>query len=141
MPEYRRWYAPGGTYFFTVVTHGRRPFLTAPLARRCLRAAMTAEFAVRPAEVVAIVLLPDHLHTVWALPEGDADYSLRWERIKERFTVAFLAEGGSEGSVTPSRVKHHERGVWQRRFWERLMVNVGIVLVFAAFYLRLLKRP
>ena len=27
------------------------------------------------------------------------------------------------------------------RFWERLMVNVGIVLVFAAFYLRFFNRP
>jgi hypothetical protein len=27
------------------------------------------------------------------------------------------------------------------RFWERLIVNVGIVLVFAAFYSRFLKRP
>jgi hypothetical protein len=27
------------------------------------------------------------------------------------------------------------------RFWERLMVNVGIVLVFGAFYFRFLKRP
>jgi protein-S-isoprenylcysteine O-methyltransferase Ste14 len=31
--------------------------------------------------------------------------------------------------------------VCRDHFWERLMVNVGIVLVFAAFYLRLLKRP
>jgi hypothetical protein len=30
---------------------------------------------------------------------------------------------------------------FRNRFWERLMVNVGIVLVFAAFYLRFLKRP
>ncbi len=29
---------------------------------------------------------------------------------------------------------------FRNRFWERLMVNVGIVLVFAAFYLRFLKR-
>jgi hypothetical protein len=31
--------------------------------------------------------------------------------------------------------------VFRDRFWARLMVNVGIVLVFAAFYLRFLKRP
>ena len=30
---------------------------------------------------------------------------------------------------------------FRNRLWERLMVNVGIVLVFAAFYLRFLKRP
>jgi hypothetical protein len=30
---------------------------------------------------------------------------------------------------------------FRQRFWERLMVNVGIVLVFAAFYLRFLNKP
>ncbi len=30
---------------------------------------------------------------------------------------------------------------FRNRFWQRLMVNIGIVLVFAAFYLRFLKRP
>jgi hypothetical protein len=30
---------------------------------------------------------------------------------------------------------------FRNRFWERLTVNIGIVLVFAAFYLRFLRRP
>jgi hypothetical protein len=30
---------------------------------------------------------------------------------------------------------------FRNRFWERLIVNVGVVLVFAAFYLRILRRP
>jgi putative transposase len=118
MPEYRRSYVPGGTYFFTLVTEGRRPFLTDPLARKHLREAMAEEFAARPVEVVAIVLLPDHLHTIWTLPPGDSDYSLRWKRVKELFTRAYLAGGGAEGAVTPSRRAHQGRAVWQRRFWE-----------------------
>jgi putative transposase len=121
MPDYRRWYVPGGTYFFTVVTHHRRRFLTDDLGRRCLREAMEEEFAVRPITVVAVVLLPDHLHTVWTLPAGDAEYSLRWQRIKERFTRAFLAGGGVETPTSASRVRHRERGVWQKRFWEHLV--------------------
>ena len=72
----------------------------------------------RPFEVFAIVLLPDHLHTVWVLPEGDADYSLRLAQLKEEFTSSFLARGGGEGTPTRSRLRHRERGVWQRRFWE-----------------------
>jgi preprotein translocase subunit SecE len=32
-------------------------------------------------------------------------------------------------------------GFFRHRFWERLMVNIGIVLVFVAFYLRFLRRP
>jgi len=39
MPEYRRVFVPGGTYFFTVVTDHRRPFLNEQLARDCLHAA------------------------------------------------------------------------------------------------------
>jgi len=121
MPDYRRWYVPGGTYFFTVVTHQRRPVLTTTMARRCLREAIKIELAVRPVEVVAFVLLPDHLHTIWTLPENDVNYSLRWKRIKELFTREFLAAGGEEGIISSSRAAHHERAVWQRRFWEHVI--------------------
>ncbi|HUO24597.1 MAG TPA: hypothetical protein VMU61_02960 [Candidatus Aquilonibacter sp.] len=31
--------------------------------------------------------------------------------------------------------------IFRNHFWERLMVNIGIVLVFVAFYWRFLKRP
>ena len=118
MPTYRRIYVPGGTYFFTVVSHLRRPILTTELGRNCLRTALESERNARPFEIVAFVLLPDHLHTVWTLPEGDSNYSTRWRRIKQRFTDAFLAGGGQEGARNRSRVKRSERGVWQRRFWE-----------------------
>lgn len=118
MPEYRRNYVPGGTLFFTVVTHERRRFLTTPLARRCLREAILTIQAKRPFEIVGIVLLPDHLHAIWTLPGGDADYSTRWRRIKEEFTILYLAKGGTEGRRSTSRRKRQERGIWQRRFWE-----------------------
>ena len=118
MSWYRRNYVPGGTYFFTVVTHQRRPVLTTDLARRILREVLTAERAERPFEIVAVVLLPDHLHTIWTLPEGDADYPARWASLKEAFTRRYLAAGGSEGPVSAARAARRERGVWQRRFWE-----------------------
>jgi len=118
MPHYHRHYVPGGTYFFTVVTHERRPILGDALGRRCLREALRLEQQNRPFELNAIVLLPDHLHAVWSLPGKDQDYSLRWQRIKETFTRSFLKAGGSEGQPSPSRERHRERAVWQRRFWE-----------------------
>jgi putative transposase len=118
MPNYRRNYVPGGTYFFTAVTQDRRRILTTPLARRCLRSAIEAEQRRAPFEMVAVVLLPDHLHTVWSLPEADANYSIRWKRIKGRFTRAYLKGGSREGRTTPNRRRHQERAVWQRRFWE-----------------------
>ena len=72
----------------------------------------------RPFEQQAIVLLPDHLHVLWRLPEGDTDYSTRIAQLKKRFTRAYLAAGGREGRPTPSRRKHRVRGVWEKRFME-----------------------
>jgi putative transposase len=118
VPNYRRHYVPGGTYFFTVVTHERRPLFETDEAATLLRTAMREVRAKRPFEVLAIALLPDHLHCVWALPEADADYSTRWRQIKEAFTRSFLGGGGTEGASSASRQRHHERAVWQRRFWE-----------------------
>src|SRR5947209_14935903 len=121
MPNYFRSHVPGGTYFFTAVTLGPRPILTTPLGRTCLRHVIRAVRAERPFEVVAIVLLPDHIHTIWRLPPGDEDYSTRWGLIKERFTRSYVSGGGREGTATKSRRRHRERSIWQRRFWEHLV--------------------
>src|SRR5258708_19885079 len=118
MPNYRRNYVPGGTYFFTLVTQDRQPILTSAIARRCLRRAIRAVRRKRPFTLFAIVVLPDHLHAVWKLPPGDSDYSLRWSQIKEEFTRRYLKSGGPEATRSPSRALHRERGVWQSRFWE-----------------------
>jgi putative transposase len=66
-------------------------------------------------------LLPDHLHALWTLPEGDDDYSARWSIIKRRFAKTFLLEGGTEQPLSESRRRNRRRGVWQRRFWERVV--------------------
>jgi putative transposase len=118
MPEYRRNYVPGGTYFFTVVTQDRRPFLTTETARACLHQAIEKEQKKRPFDLFAIVLLPDHLHAIWTMPPDDDNYSVRWAAIKETFTREYLKKGGTEGIASRSRKKHRERAVWQRRFWE-----------------------
>jgi putative transposase len=118
MSVYRRYFIPGGTYFFTVVTFDRRPILTDPLGRSCLRTAMRNVRAKRPFEMIAFALLPDHLHVVWTLPPGDSGYAVRWSQIKESFTRLFLASGGMEGSRNATRVRRRERSVWQRRCWE-----------------------
>ncbi|MFO0904208.1 MAG: transposase [Pirellulales bacterium] len=118
MPNYRRWFVPGGTYFFTCVTQGRRPILTTELGRRCLHEALETVQETHRFEIVAIVLLPDHWHTVWSLPTGDANYPLRWSRIKEEFTVKWLQAGGSEARQSASREKKRQRGIWHKRYWE-----------------------
>lgn len=118
MTNYRRASIAGGTFFFTVVTHGRRSFLTDPLARSILRTALREVRSRRPFAIDAIVLLPDHLHTVWTLPPGDADFSTRWRQIKTLFTKRWIASGGVEGSPSISRLMKGERVVWQRRLFE-----------------------
>jgi len=118
MPSYRRNFTPGGTYLFTLVTHGRRPILTSDRARNNLRRAISDVKSRRPFDLIALVLLPDHLHAVWTLPPGDANDSVRWSRIKEGFTRLFLDAHDVRVPVSPSRSRHRERAVWQRRFWE-----------------------
>ena len=78
MSDYRRNYVPGGTFFFTVIANDRRPILVSDVARHALRQALREVRSRHPFSITAIVLLPDHLHTVWTLPSNFADYSLLW---------------------------------------------------------------
>jgi putative transposase len=118
VPNYVRNLVPGGTYFFTCVTYQRAPILTTATARQCLRQAIRRVQHDHPFEIVAIILLPDHWHTIWTLPQDDDRYPLRWMRIKEEFTESWLNLGGAELPQSASRVKHRQRGVWQKRYWE-----------------------
>jgi len=118
MSDYRRWFVPGGTYFLTIVTYGRRPILTTQIGRSLLRASIQKIRYGRPFELLATVLLPDHWHLILSLPPGDRDYSSRIKRIKEEFTGGWLSLELSEATVTQSQSQRGERGVWQPRFWE-----------------------
>ena len=71
-------------------------------------------------ETVASVLLPDHLHMIWQLPENDADFSLRWSLIKQRVSRQ-CADEVSRATLSQSRIKRKEGAFWQRRFWEHMI--------------------
>jgi len=118
MPDYRRLFLPGGTYFFTVVTHHRRPIFYDDAARQCLRHAIREVQISHPFEMLAIALMPEHIHCIWRLPNKDFAFSIRWACIKKRFACAWIEHGGRALNVSSSRMKHRERGVWQKRFWE-----------------------
>ena len=118
MTQWRRAVCPGGTFFFTLVTEARQPILTTEQGRSILRTQLHACRRRWPFEILAMVLLPDHLHTLWRLPDSDSDYSRRWGWIKKEFTKAWLADGGCERLRSASRCRNRRRGVWQRRFWE-----------------------
>jgi len=117
MSEYRRNYVPGGIYFFTVNTFERRPILSQELHRAALRQAIYDVRNLLPFQSIAWLLLPDHLHTIWKLPETDTNFSLRWSLIKQHVTRQ-CAERSGKMPITQSRQKRHEGTIWQRRFWE-----------------------
>jgi putative transposase len=95
MSDYLRLFRPGGTFFFTVVTHKRRPFLCEPHARHCLRAAIERIRSERPFDAIALVLLPDHFHCIWKLPDDDADFSIRMNGLIPVFI------SGPKRDITP----------------------------------------
>ncbi|RBI84035.1 transposase [Rhodosalinus halophilus] len=112
MPDYIRPRIPGATIFFTVALRERgSEMLVHEIAR--LRDAVRRTRSERPFRIDAWVVLPDHLHAVWTLPEGDADFATRWRLIKARFSRGLPA-----GPRRPSDVARGERAIWQRRFWE-----------------------
>ena len=118
MSNYRRAWVPGGTYFFTVnLLERNRRLLIEHIG--LLRTAFGAARAARPFEIIAAVVLPDHLHCVWQLPVGDADNATRWAHIKSGFSRS-LPHGER---CSPRRMVKAERGIWQRRYWEHLICD------------------
>ncbi|NIR29437.1 MAG: transposase [Gammaproteobacteria bacterium] len=116
MPNYRRCRVPGGCYFFTVITARRQPLLVEHVA--LLRAAFRDIRSRHPFTVEAVVILPDHLHCIWTLPEGDSEFPRRWRLIKARFTELLPSNLGGV-----RRRDRGERAIWQPRFWEHVIRN------------------
>ena len=118
MPNYRRMYIPGGTYFLTIVTYCRRPLFENPSNINLLRSAIAKVKTKLPFQITAAVILPEHIHFLWQLPLNDSNYSQRISRLKVLFTRAYKAKNPANLEISPSRYKHRESDVWQRRFWE-----------------------
>ena len=118
MPDYRRLYENGGTYFFTVVTYHRYPVFQGDNAVALLNNCIEIIRRDHPFVIEAYVILPDHLHMIWTLPETDCDFSLRWNLIKGNFSRRY---GMEWESPSMSRGKKREKAIWQRRFWEHLV--------------------
>ena len=117
MPNYRRAWHPGGTYFFTANLLER---LGNDLLVRHIDSLREAVRSVRerhPFVIHGWVVLPDHMHCVLEMPAGDKDYAKRWRLIKTDFSKA-LPITERRSSVRQAR---GERGVWQRRYWEHFI--------------------
>ncbi len=124
MSNYRRAYTSGGCFFFTVNTCHRQTVLTHTLTRKALHTAIRQTQLRYPFTIDAWVLLPDHLHCMWTLPDNDKDFSIRWSTIK-RLTTQRLKNDDviNELLITQSRKTRRESSLWQRRFWEHLIRN------------------
>jgi len=118
MSHYRRATTKGSSYFFTVVAYKRQPILCDEAIRNALRNAIEKVRVDRPFVIDAWVLLPDHLHCVWTLPDGDADFSTRWMKIKRAVSLACGEAYRRPDLISASKLKHRESTLWQRRFWE-----------------------
>jgi putative transposase len=116
MPNYRRAFVPGGCWFFTANLLDRRSdLLTKEIA--ALRQATRHTHERHPFRMDAFVVLPDHIHAIWTLPSGDADFSTRWRLIKIEFSKSIPRTE----RLSEVRRARGERGIWQRRFWEHLI--------------------
>jgi putative transposase len=116
MPNYRRAFVAGGCWFFTVNLLDRKSRLLTDEID-ALRDSVRRTRERFPFHIDAFVILPDHLHSIWTLPPGDADFTVRWRMIKSHFAK-------SQPKVewlSPVRQARGERGIWQRRFWEHLI--------------------
>jgi putative transposase len=118
MPEYRRARSPGTTFFFTVNTHLRQPFLIDVDVRAALREGIDRVRLTMPFEIDAWVLLPDHLHCIWTLPDGDADFSSRWRIIKTIVTQRCGSRLNVGELLSDRRKRKNQSSLWQQRFWE-----------------------
>jgi REP-associated tyrosine transposase len=112
MPRYVRAKFKGSVFFFTVVLAERPSNLLVDQVDRLRQAYRTVQQR-RPFETVAVCVLPDHIHALWALPYGDIDFSTRWNLIKSLFSRGLDARPRSA-----SKASKREKGIWQRRYWE-----------------------
>jgi putative transposase len=116
MPNYRRAFVSGGCWFFTVNLFDCKSRLLVDNIG-ALREAVRATKLRYPFEIDAMVVLPDHVHAIWTLPDDDFDFSSRWRLIKTHFSKS-IPKGER---LTPTRRARGERGIWQRRYWEHLI--------------------
>ena len=115
---YRRSAAMGGTFFFTVNLANRSSRLLTRYIH-VLRDTMCRVQRAHPFKIVAMVVLPDHMHAVWTLPSSDSDFPLRWSLIKSGFSRSLE----KTEYIDETRRRKRERGIWQRRYWEHQIRN------------------
>jgi putative transposase len=93
MTAYRRNFVPGWVFLLHRQSGGAKAGVSDGYVE-LLRGAFRETHQRHPFTIEAVVVLPDHLHTVWTLPEGDADFAMRWQLIKSTFRAVWRATRG-----------------------------------------------
>jgi len=119
--QYRRVYIKGACYFFTLVTEKRQAIFSGEKQINLLRESFKKVMQKYPFKIDAIVLLPDHLHCIWTLPENDHDYSTRWRLIKTGFSKHHAEFHKLQANQ--ARQRKNQQAIWQHRFWEHTIRN------------------
>ena len=107
MPNYRRNYVHGGTFFFTLVTFHRRKYFDTSEKLDHLLSIIRQVQRSKPFDLIAYCLLPDHIHLLVTLPEAERNYSIRIREIK-RLTTLWMKKD----------LKDNVEHIWQDKFWE-----------------------
>ncbi len=113
MSRYRRAKVEAGVFFFTVTLADRSSDLLVRHVDR-LRTIYRLVQQRYSFETIAVCILPDHLHAVWSLTEGDSNFPLRWSLIKSGFS----RELAGVARRSASKIAKRDKGIWQRRYWE-----------------------
>jgi putative transposase len=119
MPDYRRNWVAGGCYFFTVNLAWRNGNTLLVDRIDDLRLAVRRVKQRYPFTINGWVVLPEHMHFVITLPDGDHDYPTRIRLMKS----AFSKKINPTERVSASRLAQGERGIWQRRYWEHTIAD------------------
>ncbi|MFV2003889.1 MAG: transposase [Gammaproteobacteria bacterium] len=125
MSHYRRSSTDGCIYFFTLVSCRRQNILCDGFIRNALHKAIKETRLRYPFTIDAWILLPDHMHCIWTLPENDNSFSKRWGIIKRKVSITCADKYKKPQWITQSRQKHRESTIWQRRYWEHRIRNQG----------------
>jgi putative transposase len=131
IPNYRRNLLPGGTYFFTVNLADRRlALLTEHIS--LLRVAFRSVRATYPFTIEAAVILPDHLHAIWTLPEQDADFAMRWRLIKNASHAVCREASGSQPAVSVKASAGSGNGGIGSIHFATKKISAGILTIFTS---------
>lgn len=116
--QYKRVKLAGQSYFFTVNLEDRSTQLLTDNIE-LLRNAVRGVKRKHPFTIDAMVVLPEHLHCIWTMPQNDHDYSMRWGLIKSDFSRGIPRQE----FINSARAAKRERSIWQHRFWEHCIRN------------------